>query len=173
MSKLYDEIFKLKQVERTGWKVKGVDCRKESDAEHTFSMMFLALEIMAKCENNLDQLKVLKMIAYHELGEIDVGDIALVDKAHRGPAKHIAEEKCVKRISTECKMPEILELWQEFENEKTKEAKFVKLMDRYDAICQAQKYDEMCKRDDLFKEFSTNAFEEYKQVLKMIENKKI
>lgn len=173
MSKLYEEIFKLKQVERTGWKVKGVEGRKESDAEHTFSMMFLALEIMAKCENNLDQLKVLKMIAYHELGEIDVGDITLVDKAHRGLAKHIAEEKCVKRISEECQMPEILELWQEFETGETKEAKFVKLMDRYDAICQAKVYDDFCKREDLFKEFSTNAHQEYEQVLKMLEDKKI
>ena len=52
MSKLYEEIFKLKTVLRKGWLMRGAadkeSGRVESDAEHTFSMALLALEIMAK-----------------------------------------------------------------------------------------------------------------------------
>ena len=77
--KLYAEIFKLKNVIRNGWKIRDVQGRLESDAEHTFSMIMLSLEIIEKNKLDLDQLKVIKMIAYHELGEIDVGDITPFD----------------------------------------------------------------------------------------------
>jgi len=172
MNSLFDEIFKLKQIERKGWRVRNVSARPESDAEHTFSMTMLALEFMSKCSHSLDEAKVLKMIAYHELGEIDVGDILYIDTEHRKD-KHEKELACVKRISEECEMPEILELWQEFEEDKTPEAHFVKLIDRYDGILQAKKYDETCNRNDLYCEFSTSSKAFLEEIEGILKNKKI
>ena len=58
--RFYEEVAKLKTLVRSGWKLRGVKGRKESDGEHTFSTMILALEIMCKSERyaKLDQLKV-------------------------------------------------------------------------------------------------------------------
>ena len=47
-----------------------------------------------------------------------------------------------KRLSATYNMPEIEELWLEFERCETKEARFVKKIDRYDAIMQAK----ICKQ---------------------------
>ena len=80
MTRLFDEVFKLKNLLRRGWLIREIPNRTESDAEHCYSMTMLALEILAKNDLKLDQLKVLKMIAYHELGEIDAGDMTIVDK---------------------------------------------------------------------------------------------
>ena len=79
MTDLYKEIYKLKQLLRRGWLLRNVPNRTESDAEHCFSMMILALEFMSKNNLDVDPLKVLKMIAYHELCEIDAGDTTIVD----------------------------------------------------------------------------------------------
>ena len=52
MTKLYEEIYKLKNLQRSGWLMRNAHDSKtnrvESDAEHTFSMSMLALEIISK-----------------------------------------------------------------------------------------------------------------------------
>ena len=171
MSDLYREIFKLKKLERTGWKLSNIKGRTESDAEHTFSTIMLALEIMNKCENNLDQLKVLKMIAYHEIGEIDVGDITLIDTEKR-KHKYEDEKKCIQRIALKAQMPEIYDLWIEFEENKTDEARFVKLLDRYDGVLQAKIYSEEDNRPELFEEFFTNAKKQVEEMESIIKKRK-
>ena len=106
MTKLFDEVFKMKNLLRRGWIIREIPNRTESDAEHCYSMIMLALEMMSKNDLKLDQLKVIKMIAYHELGEIDAGDFTPVDKIDR-KVKYQKEFECVKRISEQYEMPEI------------------------------------------------------------------
>lgn len=152
----YEEIAKLKTTLRKGWLMRNVGefARVESDAEHTFSMMMLALEIMSKEKTNLDQLKVLKMIAYHELGEIDFGDITPFDNVPK-EEKHKKELACVERLASEYNMPEIKELWLEYEENSTPEAKFVKEIDKYDAVMQSKVYSKTLG-DDIYNEFHGN-----------------
>lgn len=167
MKKLFDEIFKLKNVLRRGWTMREVPNRTESDAEHCFSMIMLALEIMAKNKElkSLDQLKVLKMIAYHELGEIDAGDITIVDNVPK-EVKYKNELECVKRISEEYEMPEILELWLEFEENKTPEAEFVKRLDKFDCVLQSKVYSDLYNKPELYEEFKTNNNAYYQDIKK-------
>ena len=58
MTKLFDEVFKMKNLLRRGWVLREIPNRTESDAEHCYSMIMLALEIMSKNDLKLDQLKV-------------------------------------------------------------------------------------------------------------------
>lgn len=153
----YEELFKLKRVIRRGWQLRDVQGRLESDAEHTCSMMLLALKIMAHNDLKLDQLKVLKMCAYHELGEIDVGDITPVDHISKAE-KFEREYAAIERISNTYNMPEILDIWLEFEENETPEAKFVKSLDRYDAVKQAQFYEKYSLAEPgLYQEFHTTS----------------
>ena len=165
MKKLFDEIFQLKNVLRRGWLQREVPNRTESDAEHCFSMIVLALEIMAKNDLTLDQLKVLKMIAYHELGEIDAGDITIVDNVDKSD-KYKKELEGVKRISQEYEMPEILDLWLEFEENKTPEAEFVKRLDKFDCVLQSKVYSDLYDKPELFEEFRTNNNAYYQEIKK-------
>ena len=53
--KLFDEIFKMKNLLRRGWTLRDIPNRTESDAEHCYSMIMLALEQMSKNDLKLDQ----------------------------------------------------------------------------------------------------------------------
>lgn len=171
MSKFYEEIYKLKQILRRGWLLQGVDkfVRAESDAEHTFSTAMLSMEIMHKDPKyqNLDQLKVLKMVLVHELCEIDAGDTTPYDNVSK-EEKFKVERKSEKRIATECGMPEIFDLWKEFEQNSTPEAQFVKKMDRLDAIIQAKIYSKIANNKNVFLSFverSPQVAEEFKEYI--------
>lgn len=163
MTKLFDEVFKLKNLLRRGWVLREIPNRTESDAEHTYSMIMLALEIMSKNDLKLDQLKVLKMIAYHELGEIDAGDYTIVDKIDK-KEKFEKELAGVKRIAKDYDMPEILDLWLEFEENKTLEAQFVKKLDKFDCVLQSKIYAEKYNRPELFEEFKSNSLNYYNDI---------
>ena len=106
------------------------------------------------------------MIAYHELGEIDTGDITPVDKIDRGE-KYQRELLGVTRISEQYEMPEILELWKEFEENTTPEAQFVKKLDKFDCVLQSKVYSEIYDRPELFEEFKSNGKECYDQMKKL------
>lgn len=165
MTRLFDEVFKMKNLLRRGWLLREIPNRTESDAEHCYSMIMLALEIMSKNNLKLDQLTVLKMIAYHEIGEIDAGDTTPVDKVSK-QEKFDKEFACVKRIAEEYNMPEILELWLEFEENITPEAQFVKKLDKFDCVLQSKVYSEMYNRPELFEEFKNNGKDYYSEMKK-------
>lgn len=158
----YQEICKLKHVLRRGFIIKKTPGRIESDAEHCFSFIMLALEIMSKNNLKLDQLKVIKMIAYHELGEIDAGDITIHDNVPK-EEKYQKELACIERLAKEYNMPEIKDLWIEFEENKTPEAKFVKLLDRYDAVLYAEVIKDTINFPSPFEEFVRVYEKEFKK----------
>ena len=161
----YEEIAKLKNTLRKGWVVRNVSekCgRVESDAEHTFSMIMLALEIMNKRKLNLNQEKVLKMIAYHKLCEIDYGDHTLMDNISK-QEKYQNELKCIKRLAEQYQMPELLDYWKEFEENKTPEARFVKKIDKLDAIMQSRIYAKTGNMPELFETFKNYNIEVYNE----------
>ena len=171
MSKLYNEIYKLKNLCRKGWVIRNAKDnetgRTESDAEHTFSMCLLAMEIMGKEKLDLNQEKVLKMCLVHELCEIDAGDVTPFDDVTL-EEKFRCELCCVERLSAECEMPEILLLWQEFEDMETPEAKFVKIIDKLDAVMQAKIYSEKTNNPEIFEEFYNRAYPLIKDFVKYI-----
>ena len=82
------------------------------------------------------------MIAYHELREIDYGDHTPMEKIEK-QEKYDNELKCIQRLAEQHQIPEILELWKEFEQGKSPEAVFVKKIDKLDAkqgLCRRRKY---------------------------------
>ncbi len=162
MSNFYDEIFKLKNLIRRGWQLRIFNReRLESDAEHTFSCCLLALKIIEDRKLELNTEKVLKILLFHELGEIDVGDITPVDNISK-EEKYNKEKIAIERISKVFEMPEIIELWLEFEENKTKEAKFCKMIDKLDAVMQSKVYSSEQNESEPFNEFYENALDKIK-----------
>lgn len=153
----FKEINKLNNIVRTGWINRDIKLeRLESVSEHIFTMALLSLAIIDKYKLNLNVEKVLKMILIHELGEIDVGDIALPSQEQL-IEKYNGELKGVKRICDVLKETWMLDLWKEFEEKKTKEAAFVYKMDKLQAVMQAKHYSQLLDDQELFKEFYDNA----------------
>lgn len=164
----FEEINKLNNIVRTGWINRSLPLeRRESVSEHIFTMSLLALSVIDKYNlNTLNIEKVLKMILIHELGEIDVGDIALPTKEQL-KQKYDGELKCVKRICNLLDEQWMLDLWEEFEAKKTEEAIFVYKMDKLQAVMQAKYYSKLINDPKLFAEFYKNAIplcEEYLEI---------
>ncbi|MCK5022871.1 MAG: HD domain-containing protein [Candidatus Aenigmarchaeota archaeon] len=124
------EVDKLKTIFRQSYIIN--DDRKENDAEHSWHLSLMAVILSEYANENIDILKVLKMILVHDLVEIDAVDTFCYDKDAASTKKE-REEKAADRIFS--LLPpeqgkEIRSLWEEFENRSTPEAKFAAGLDR-------------------------------------------
>lgn len=166
----FKEINKLNETIRTGWINRKIPLKRlESVGEHTFTMALLALSVIDKYDLELNVEKVLKMILIHELGEIDVGDIALPNE-EQAKKKYIGELNCVNRICDVLDEKWMLDLWKEFEEKKTKEAIFVYKMDKLQAVIQAKYYSEIIKDNNAtFEDFYNNALDKCKEYLEIVD----
>ena len=67
---------RLKNVIRTGWKNWNVQReRLESVAEHIFGVQMLAIAMKSEYQYDIDIMKVILMLAVHELGKTVIGDL--------------------------------------------------------------------------------------------------
>ena len=88
---------KLKDVIRTGWKDWKVNRERiESVAEHIFGVQMLAIAIKSEYQYDVDIMKVIFMLAIHELGETVIGDLTQFQISKE--EKEIIEHKAVHNI---------------------------------------------------------------------------
>ena len=133
----YFSWFNLKSLPRTGWIQNGVN-NPESVASHSWGMSLLA---MILCPEYLDLSKVLQICIVHDLPESIVGDITPYDGVSK-EEKKIMESSAMKNIA-----PEFFELWKEYEDQSSEEARFVKRMDKLDMSVQAMIYKKQLEMD--------------------------
>ncbi|MDV2888072.1 HD domain-containing protein, partial [Alkalihalophilus pseudofirmus] len=77
--------------------------RRESVAEHTWRLSFMAILIEPFLEREVDMLKLLKMITIHDLVEIEAGDIPAFDTLtsdEMKSAKAHNEQKAIENFRT-------------------------------------------------------------------------
>lgn len=128
------EIENLKSVTRTAWTKTG---RRESTAEHSWRLAML-LMVLREDFKDLDIDKAIKMSLVHDLGELYDGDIS-AKLQNDNDNKSEMEEKAMRRMLTilpENLAENIYDLWKEYNECSTKEAKLVKAMDKLETIVQ-------------------------------------
>ncbi len=124
-----NELEKLKTVKRRNLTLDNK--RPENSAEHSWHLA-LMVPILAKySESEIDQLKVIKMLLIHDLGEIYVGDSWLYGDSDKGETYQRELEAFKQLISTlpVVQQSELLDLFTEFESRESNEAKFAKALD--------------------------------------------
>jgi len=122
------EILSLKNVQRAGWVRAGI-VAPESVAAHSWGMSMLALKLAPK---ELDLARVLSLCIVHDIPEVRVGDLTPHDDTS---TKAADELKAMTEMA-----PEWVVLFEEYEQGKTPEAKFVKQLDKLDMALQAEIY---------------------------------
>ena len=122
------EILGLKNVLRAGWVQAGI-AAPESVAAHSWGMSMLALKLAPK---ELDLARVLSLCIVHDIPEVRVGDLTPRDDRS---TKAVDELKAMTEMA-----PEWVALFEEYEQGKTPEAKFVKQLDKLDMALQAERY---------------------------------
>ena len=133
-------IEKLKDELRHNWTSKD---RKESVAEHSWRMSVMALLMEPKLKTKINLLKALKMISIHDLGEIEAGDVPAFMKKEKREQEKIEKEsmgKLRKKYKDDV-IDEIVALWEEYEERKTPESKFVKALDKLEVRIQHNESD--------------------------------
>lgn len=130
------EIDKLKYIQRKT-RLFNSD-RHENDAEHSWHLAMMTIVLAEHSNMPIDILKVLKMVLIHDIVEIDAGDTFIYDtiKNHTNTEEErIAAERIFGLLPVE-QSKEFIEIWKEFEDGITNEAKFAKSMDRFEPLLQ-------------------------------------
>jgi len=121
------EVEKLKGVNRAN---RTVDGRYENSAEHSWHVALMALLLEEHANHSIDILKVVKLLLIHDLVEIDAGDTWLyeTDQESKLDAETKAADRLFSLLPSDQK-EEYFNLWNEFENRLSEEAKFASVID--------------------------------------------
>lgn len=123
------ELDKEKLIGRQNYLSDGQ--RKENDAEHAWHLAIMTLLLSEYANEPIDVLHTVAMVLMHDVVEIDAGDTYAYDE--NGKASQAEREmKAAKRIYNmlpEDQARKYMDLWLEFEEQKTPEARFARTMD--------------------------------------------
>jgi putative hydrolase of HD superfamily len=131
------KMEKLKTITRHSWTSSGT---QESVAEHSWRLALSAL-LLEDLFPEVDMKRVMLMCLVHDISEISQGDIPSFLKTDNDE-KH--EEEAIREITSgldEKNRDMILELWHEFSQCKTPEAKTARALDMMEAVMQHNQAD--------------------------------
>ena len=132
---------RLKDTVRTGWKNWNVRRgRLESVAEHIYGTQMLAIAMWSQYHYPVDILRVILMLAVHELEEIIIGDMTAWDLP-ADEKKRLGRHAVQKILSELVHGDYILEIISEFEAKATPEATFAYQIDKLECDLQSKLYD--------------------------------
>ncbi len=122
------ELDKLKSVARRTY-IFDLS-RNENSAEHSWHLALAILTLKDELGIQIEINKTIKMALIHDICEIGAGDISIYDPGRS--KKEIEELKYMSQLSdTPIKFAsEIKDLWEEYEEQSTKESRWVKVVDR-------------------------------------------
>jgi putative hydrolases of HD superfamily len=129
------ELDKLKQVQRQTWLTD--KRRKENSAEHSWHIAVMALVLSEYAPgDDLDIGRVMQMLLIHDVVEIDAGDTFCYDQAAvAGQADR--EKEAAQRLFgllPPDQAARFRNLWEEFEDRRTPEARLAHSLDRLQPI---------------------------------------
>jgi len=126
------ELDKLKGVYRLA-RVKTDNNRRENSAEHSWHLCLIAHVLVEYVDEPIDMHRVLRLLLVHDIVEIDAGDtFAFAPQAalDAQPEKELRAAKRLFGLLPEHQGEELLNLWLEFEQRETPEARYAVAVDR-------------------------------------------
>ena len=133
MQQIVDFILELDKLKGVLRKVRPLALdRYENSTEHSWQLALLAISLARYAEGPLDINRVIRMLLVHDVGEIDAGDVIVFAHVNWEERK-AAERAAVTRIFSilpEEDSSDLLQLWLEFEEGESAEARFAHAVDR-------------------------------------------
>lgn len=130
------EADKLKTISR---RTPLVDAsRSENSAEHSWHLVLAAMIMRERAAVDLDLLRVLEMVAVHDLVEIDAGDTFAYDTAGQATkvGRELAAADRVFGLLPADQCAYVRALWEEFEAQDSAESRFANALDRLQPLLQ-------------------------------------
>lgn len=128
------EADKIKRIGRQTYLSDGI--RKENDAEHSWHLALMAILLQEHSNQELDVLKVITMVLIHDMVEIDAGDTYAYDEAAHATKRdrEVAAAERIFGILPQDQKEYFRQLWEEFEQYETPEAKFAHMLDNFQPL---------------------------------------
>jgi len=162
-------FYKLKNVQRAN----SVGDRKESPAEHTWSSLILADYFLNIIDKKIDRLKVYELLMYHDVIEIEVGDVSIINVDER---VDLEKKEMNAMHSFKNKIPlsmkdKFVNLFTEYQGQKTIESKFAKAIQSLDAKIHEIDYKEDWKgwTEKFLRSAKEKYFKEFPEMQEMFE----
>ena len=153
MLKFLTIVGKLKSTDRSGWVKKKVPS-PESVSDHMYRMSIMAM-VLGDSLGHIKKDHCIKMCLVHDMAESIVGDIT----PHDGISNKEKHRREVEAMNYLCGLvdekvgKEMKDLFMEYENQETQEAKFVKDLDKFEMILQAHNYEQEMDKPGSLQEF--------------------
>lgn len=128
------ETDKLKKIFRRTYLADG--SRYENDAEHSWHLALMTILLSEYSNRSIDVLKVIKMVLIHDIIEIDAGDTYCYDAAANEDKaeREMAAAKRLFALLPSDQHREFMDIWLEFEENKTAEANFANALDCFQPV---------------------------------------
>ncbi|KAJ3386332.1 hypothetical protein HDU92_002595 [Lobulomyces angularis] len=151
--KFLHTIENLKTTKRTGWLENNVN-KPESISDHMYAAFELPFSIIAMLipdSFELNKNRCIKMALIHDIIESIAGDISPsqnIPKEEKHRLESIAMDQLFETLEGAVNpiAVEIKEIWYEYEKALTKEALFVKDIDKFEMILQCFEYEKRQKK---------------------------
>jgi len=168
----FHQAGKLKDILRYNEKQNGT---KESVADHSWRLALMAFPMAEEVKADVDVLKSMKMALVHDIAESITGDIdavlvmeGKVSKEEK-KRKEISAMEEIKKIAPEKVGLEIYNLWDEYEKGETKEAKFIKALDKLETLMHlAESGYKTYDKPDLIPTYADKAVGNFQELLPML-----
>ena len=135
----FKNSINLKNIPRQGWVDKLSIINPESVSDHSYSMAIMCMIISDL--KNLNSEKILKMALLHDLAESLIGDLTpeQIDKESKKKLENNAFRKIIKNLPEQIKS-KYLEIWLEYQEKVSPEAKLIHQIDKLEMALQAKIY---------------------------------
>ncbi len=107
--------------------------RLENDAEHAWHMALMIAVLSEYANEEIDVLKTMTMALLHDVVEIDAGDTYAYDEVNKQTQREreLAAAERIFNLLPEDQAKKFRGYWDEFEEQKTPEAKFARTLDNF------------------------------------------
>ncbi|QPC84550.1 HD domain-containing protein [Phototrophicus methaneseepsis] len=124
----------LKNVYRTSWTSQG---QQESTASHTWRLCLMVM-VLEQYLADIDITKLLKLCVIHDLGEAIGGDIPAIHQTENAQKSAQERKDLIQLIAPlpRAIRQEITDLWDEYEQATSPEARVAKALDKLETLLQ-------------------------------------
>ncbi len=181
LEKIFNFLHKVEKLKSTLRYNKTTSGRAESSAAHSWRLALLTFIIADELNLDIDINKAIKIALVHDLAEALVGDIdaiLIAEGKFSKDKKELQEIEAIKDLKEtlpESIGKEIANLWHEYNECKTREAKFVKALDKLETLTQlAESGYKTYDKPEFIANYANNAvkgFPELTEMLKIVKRK--
>lgn len=172
LEKLVDFFIEIESFKKTFRYSTCPDHVKDSSAEHSWKIAFMA-SVLNKEVKDIDSYRALQICLVHDLAEAITGDIdayRIVLGEITKEQKQKMEEEVMAGIKEKLsdRGQEIYDLWREFEDHKTPEARYARALDKIEALIHLLSVNYIAREDnaeaELTAKYADKAVDEFPQL---------